>query len=178
MSSCLCKYGEGAGFPFRPDGTIEAVGGLGIGAPGTFGRIRLEAYNFNGASFNYANTPVISSIPLNNFYQVSIPKSPQPSLQVTSINGIPITENPFSFPDITINTDQPVPVVITGHQVPISTVPTLTILGESGDQDNLQCAGGMQGTLATSTCTINIAFVFGGSRGLVWATWQNLGSQK
>jgi len=82
------------------------------------------------------------------------------------------------FPDITINTDRPVPVVITGHQVPIGTVPTINILGENSDQDNLQCPGGMQGTLATSTCTVNITFPFGGSRGLVWVTWQNSASQK
>ena len=144
-------------------------------AEGSFGRIRLEGYTIS-SNLSFNGTPVTQSTPLNNFYQVSIPTSPQPSLQVTSVKGHAISENPFIFPDITIDTDLPVPVVVTGHQVPIGTVPTLTILGESADQHNLQCPGGMQGTLATSTCTINLTFVFGGSRGLVWTSWQNSGS--
>ncbi len=126
---------------------ITATGGTGQGSNGGFSRIRLEAYNINPMCTDFGGTPVTQSTPINNFYQISIPTSPQPSLQVTSINGIPITENPFTFPDITINTDQPVQVVIAGHQVPIGTIPILTILGESADQDNLQCPGGMQGTL-------------------------------
>jgi hypothetical protein len=89
---------------------------------------------------------------------------------VTSINGTPITENPFSFPDITIDTNQPVPVVITAHQVPLGTVPTLYIFSEQSDQV-LPCVGGLQGTLATSTCIISIPYPFGGSRGLVKAVW-------
>jgi hypothetical protein len=47
----------------------------------------------------------------------------------------------------------------------------LFVFSETGDQQ-LQCpAGGLQGTLDTSTCTINLTFPFGGSRGLVKATW-------
>jgi hypothetical protein len=61
-------------------------------------------------------------------------------------------------------------VAITGHQGPIGTVPTLVILGETADQAS-QCTGGLQGTVANSSCTINIAFAFGGSRGLVKTTW-------
>ena len=52
------------------------------------------------------------------------------------VNGFSVIDLPLILVtrtdgcDITINTDQPVPVVITGHQVPIGTVPTLLILGE------------------------------------------------
>jgi len=83
---------------------------------------------------------------------------------VTSIRGQAATENPSSFPDITINTLQPVPMVITGCEVPLGTVPMLTILRNGADQDALPCPGGLAGTLATSTCTMNITFPIGGSR--------------
>ena len=149
-------------------GTLTAVGDWGFWSNNP-GRVRLEASTI-GTSFNFNSTPVSESTPLSNFSSF-IPSTPQLSVQVTSVNGVPITENPFSFPDITINTDQPVPVVITGHQVPIGTIPTLIILGETADQD-LTCTGGLQGTVATSTCTINITFApLSGSRGLVKATW-------
>jgi hypothetical protein len=157
-------------------GTLSAQGGPsgGYGPPGvgTTGRIRLEFSNVLGFTGSFNNTPVSESAP----YALFIPTVPPPSVRVTSINGTPITENPFTFPDITISTDRPVAVVITGHQVPIGTVPTLVILGENADQ-NLTCPSGLQGTLATSTCTIAIAFNYGGSRGLVKTIWQNPGSQ-
>ena len=138
---------------------------------------RLEAYtiSFTG-SFN--QTPYAEGVPFSNTaFAQTIPSVPPPSLQVTKINGVAITENPFGFPDLIINTDQPVPVVITGHDVPLGTVPMLTILGETADQDNLPCTGGLTGTLATSSCTMNVTFPYGGSRGLYVTTWQNSGSK-
>jgi len=160
---------------------LTAIGGCGQGIGATCGgpgRVRLEAItqpiSFAG-SFN--GTPVSGSSPQSNF-NGNIPGVPQPSVQVTSINGQPITENPFSFPDIQINTDQPVNVVITGNQVPVGTIPTLVILGETADQD-LSCTGGLQqGSLPAgqTSCTIPIMFNYGGSRGLVKTTWQNPGS--
>jgi hypothetical protein len=183
---CGCVQGAGSGGAVRlvsntisGSGTLTALRGGGAscsGSPicGQDGRVRLEAntISFTG-SFN--NTPVSESTPLRNFNSF-IPSVPQPSVRVTSINGTPITENPFTFPDITINTDQPVPVIITGHQVPVGTTANLIILGESADQDSgLQCT--LAGTLATSTCTISVKYAFGGSRGLVKATWQNSGSK-
>ena len=130
------------------------------------GRVRLEAYtlSFSG-SLN--GTPESQSNPLPLF----IPTGPQPSIQVTSINGTSITENPFSFPDLTINTGSPIPLVITAHQIPVGTVPTLYVFSEGQDQQALPCTGGLQGTLTTSTCSMNITYPFGGSRGLVKATW-------
>lgn len=159
-------------------GTITAVGGNGTnGYPGTYGgpgMVRLEAYTI-GFTGSVGGT-LGESVPFSNInFAKTIPTIPPPSVQVTSINGTAITENPFIFPDIMINSDQPVPLVITGHQVPIGTVPTLVILGEGADQE-LTCAGGLQGTVAASTCTINITYAVGGSRGLVKATWQNAGS--
>lgn len=180
---CGCLAGAGGGGAVRlvsnnisGSGIITARGGYPGGSGVQFaqhGRARLEAntISFTG-SFN--STPLSESTPLSNFNSF-IPTVPQPSIQVTKINGQTISENPFSFPDTTINSDQPVPAVITGHNVPLGTVPALTILGETADQD-LTCTGGLQGTLATSTCTVNTTFAFGGSRGLSVTAWQNPGS--
>jgi len=146
-------------------GEITAGGSSG-GGPGL---ARLEAYtiSFTGS---FAGTPYGESVPFSNSaFAQTIPTVPPPSLQVTSVNGQAITEYPFGFPDITINTDQPVPVVITGHNVPLGTIPMVTILGDSADQDALPCAGGLAGTLATSTCTMNVTFAFGGRTQARWS---------
>ena len=138
----------------------------GCGQSGSPGVIRLEACSIVSS----VGTPTLPVALTSTPTKVFLPSAPVPQLRVTSINGTTITENPFTFPDIQINTASSVPVVITAHQVPVGTIPTLYILSETGDQQ-LQCTGGLQGTLATSTCTINIAFNFGGSRGFVRATW-------
>jgi hypothetical protein len=145
------------------------------------GRVRLETITsptFNGSfCMNSECTNVSQSLPQNDFMG-NIPMVPQASVQVTSINGQTITENPFAFSDIQIDIGQPVNVVISGNQVPVGTIPTLVILGENADQD-LTCSGGLQqGTLPAgqTSCTIPITFNYGGSRGLVKATWQNPGS--
>jgi hypothetical protein len=143
-------------------------------------RLEASTISFTGSFTDPASgqvTPVGESVPFSNTnFAKTIPTTPPPSVQVTSVDGTPITENPFSFPDITINTDQPVPVVITGHEVPVGTTANLIILGENADQDSgLQCT--LAGTLATSSCTINVIYAFGGSRGLVKAAWQNPGSK-
>jgi hypothetical protein len=184
-----CTYsGGGSGGAIRlvsntisGTGLLTALGGLNVGynTSASPGRVRLEA-NTISSTLSFTDpttgrvTPESQSPPLNDFNSF-IPTVPQPSVQVTMVNGQEITENPFSFPDILINTDQPVPVLITGHQVPVGTTATLIILGESADQDVLSCT--LAGTLATSTCTIPVTYAFGGSRGLVKATWQNSGSK-
>jgi hypothetical protein len=145
-------------------GSLVASGGGYPEAPYA-GLIRLEAYSDTFPPNGAFSTPYAESSP----YGLSAPTVPQPSVRATSINGTPITENPFSFPDITINTANPVPVVITGVQVPVGTVANLIILGETADQDSLSCT--LEGTVATSTCTIDITFYHGGSWGLVKAKW-------
>jgi hypothetical protein len=152
---------------FGTGATINAYGGsqgngyLTVNA----GAIRLEACGTTGNA-TIGGTTAITSTPV----KAILPSSPFPQLQVTSINGTAITENPFTFPDITISTSSSIPLVITGHQIRIGTIPTLYVFSETGDQQ-LQCTGGMQGTSGTSTCTINLTFPFGGSRGFVRATW-------
>lgn len=142
----------------------------------TAGYARLEAttISFAGSFDDLANgfafaTNVAESNPLPLF----VPTAVQPSVQVTQIDGMSITENPFSFPDVTINTGSQVPVVITGHNVPLGTVPYLYIYSDTSDQQAIPCSGGLAGTLATSSCTVNIAYPFADSRGFVKASWSS-----
>ncbi len=150
-------------------GRLSSAGGLYSGPPGSSGDVRLEAFTigFTGT----VNAAESTSTPIPLF----LPTTAPPWVQVTSINGTPITENPFSFPDIQLNTASAVNIVITGHQVPVGTVPTLYVFSDTTDQV-LTCPAGLQGTLDTTTCTISIAFPFGGSRGFVKATWSSSGS--
>ena len=156
-------------------GTLSAEGGPTGGTyGGAMGLIRLEAstINLTARLCNecYAgNTPLAESNPL----PLLVPTTRQPSVQVTQINGMKIAENPARFPDVTIDTSSPVPVVITAHQVPVGTVPTLYIFSETQDQQPqpMPCPGGLQGTLATSTCTVNITYPPADSRGFVKAIW-------
>ena len=132
-----------------------------------YGRTRFEGYTLSiGGTID---SPYLKSNPIPLF----VPQKPQPSIRVTSVNGMPITENPFEFPDITINTQDPVPVVITAEQVPVGTVPTLYVWGDLIDQ-KLTCPDGLQPTEkeGETSCTINLTFDFGGTRGFVTAVWQ------
>jgi hypothetical protein len=183
---------EGCNIPFNPPSgggsggairlvsvTISGTGFISAngsdGAGGGPGRDRLEAstISFTG-SFTDNNGGSVTQVSESNPLPLLVPTTLQPSVQVTKINGVPITENPFSFPDITINTASPVPVVITGHNVPLGTVPILYIFSDTQDQQAIPCPGGLStGTLATSTCTMNIAYPYADSRGFVKATWSS-----
>jgi hypothetical protein len=156
-------------------GSLLTTGGGGTAGNGGGGIVRLEAFtkSFSGG---VSGTYTQSSEPSSALLALSLPSAPAPYVRVTSINGTPITENPFSFPDITINTSSSIPLVITASQIPAGTVPTVWVFSESGDQQ-LTCSGGLQldGTNPNdpteTQCTINLTFNFGGSRGTVRATW-------
>jgi hypothetical protein len=128
------------------------------------GYVRLEAYqrNFTGN----INGPFAQSVP----YSLALPATAPSSITVTSINGVAINANPFSFPDTTINTSSPVVINIQAQYIPPGTVPTLTIFSETGP-DQVITASPLSGTLQQSTSTVNITFPTGGSRGFVKATW-------
>jgi hypothetical protein len=89
---------------------------------------------------------------------------------VTSINGISINANPFTFPDAIINTTGPVIVNVQAQYIPVGTVPKIYVFGESGPDQTINCSA-LTGTLQQSTCNASITFVTGGSRGFVKATW-------
>jgi hypothetical protein len=129
------------------------------------GIVRLEAYT------NTFKGTVNAGEALSTPYKLILPTTGQSTIQVTSINGVAINANPFKFPDIEINTTSPVPVVVTASQIPIGTVPTITLFTTTGDQ-MVSCTGGLQGTIASSSCTVNVTFPGAGTWGLAKTTWK------
>jgi hypothetical protein len=124
---------------------------------------RIESYNTSG-SLN-VNGPSIFSLP----FALNLPTTPAPVVTVSSINGVAINANPFSSPDIAINTGSAVPVVITATNVPTASTVTLYILSDT--QANQSIPVTLAGTIQSSTATVNVTFPSGGSRGFVKAVF-------
>ena len=94
----------------------------------------------------------------------------QPAIKVSTISGVAINANPFSFPDITINSSSPVTVNVAAQNIPVGTVPKILIYSEFGPDQTVNCSA-LQGTLQASTCSASITFPTGGTRGFVKANW-------
>lgn len=179
-SLCINASGGGSGGSIRivsdrvelTSGTrVRALGGATGGNPcqpcrGSAGRIRIETNVIAGSG---TSTPsYIHSPP----YQLLLPSTPPPSISVTDINGNPINANPFTFPDTVINSASPVTVEVKAHFVPIGTIPQLTIVSESGADQEIEFPP-LQGSLEESMSTATVMFPTGGSRGFVKVTWQD-----
>ncbi len=147
---------------------LYATGANSAAPFGSNGRIRVEAFsgNFLTGALGYNGASVSFSVP----FALALPATTPSVLKVTSINGIPINANPFSFPDATITTTGPVTVNVQAQYVPPGTIPKIYVYGESGPDQTIACSA-LAGTLQQSTCSASIAFVAGGSRGFVKATW-------
>jgi hypothetical protein len=171
--SCGTCGGAGAGGGVRLIAPIISSDGgnnvLARGArgntPALNGKIRVESFSGNGAN-GTAPAPLTSTPD-----PVTLPATPPSTILVSSINGVTINANPFSFPDTTINSGSPVPVVIQAQYVPVGTVPKIYVISEAGPDLIVNCAAGLQGTLQQSSCTASITFPTGGSRGFVKAIW-------
>jgi hypothetical protein len=132
---------------------------------GTGGITRLESVQNSFACC--VRGTLLTSLPFNVITPVT---QGAPGLQVTSINGVSINANPFSFPDTTINTASAVTVNVSAQYIPVGTVPQILIYSEFGPDQTVPCSA-LQGTLQQSTCSASIQFPTGGSRGFVKATW-------
>jgi hypothetical protein len=130
--------------------------------------------SFNPGVFGPKVTFLGPNIVSPPFYPV-VPSTAPITLTVTSlvIGGvtIPINANPFSFPDVVINSSSPVIVNVQAQFIPVGTVPKITVMSETGPDQTLNCSP-LSGTLQQSTCSVSITFPTGGSRGFVKATWQ------
>ena len=106
-------------------------------------------------------------------FRLLLPTAGSPSANVISINGISVSPNPNTFPDITINTSTPVPVVIQTQNIPANATLTLTILDENNVADTTVQAPPLSNCTASNVCTttVNVTFPFGGSYGLTKVTW-------
>ncbi|MDX2149367.1 MAG: hypothetical protein SFV54_01435 [Bryobacteraceae bacterium] len=146
-------------------GTVQVVGGSGgiAKANGGPGMARFESNNQGGLN---VTGPTTRSVP----YLLNLPATGPPTIIVTSINGQTINANPFSFPDATISSSTPVPIVIQAQNVPVGTIAKVYVFSEAGP-DQVINIGPLTGTLASSTATANITYPQGGTRGYVKATW-------
>jgi hypothetical protein len=149
-------------------GTLTTVGGTNFrGGGGGPGIIREESTStfFGG---NVQGT-LAESTP----FRLLLPTAGSPSANVISINGISVTPNPNTFPDITINSGSPVPVVIQTQNVPTNAAIALTILDENNVADAVLQAPPLSNCTPSNVCTttVEVTFPFGGSYGLTKVTW-------
>jgi hypothetical protein len=133
-------------------------------APGN-GLARIEAQNTNFGAGNVTGSSLFS-VP----FALNLPTAPLPVISVTSIGGIAINANPFSFPDATINSSAPVPVVINATNVPLTSAVNMYLVSDSGPNQTIPVK--LTGTNQASTATVNVTFPAVGTRGLVKAVFQ------
>lgn len=131
----------------------------------TNGLIRLETVTPITSIHAAIGGPLIESVP----FALNLPSVPPPVITVASIDGMAINANPFSFPDRTINTGAPVPVVIQATNLPTNATVTIYLLSDT--QANQAIPVTLQGTTASSSATVPVTFPQGGSRGFVKAKW-------
>ena len=147
-------------------GSVNRSGGSSSYSNGVAGLARIEAYtnDFTGTVDYSDTTPLDLDLPGS-----ANGPPPPPSIAVTSVNGTAVNANPFSFPNLNFNSSQSVAIVITAHNIPVGTQPTLYFF--SAPNDTKVTAPALQGTLATSTTTVNVVVPAGTSYGYVRATW-------
>jgi hypothetical protein len=148
---------------------VQAGGGSDCKTNAQPGLFRLEgnSVSFNGA---YSSGPSVTSLP----FQLNLPTVPPPVITVSSINGVTINANPFSFPDTTVNTAQPVPVVIQATNMPVGATVTLYLLSDTAANQSIPVT--MTGTTQSSSATVQVTFPAGGTRGFVKGNWNTLGT--
>jgi hypothetical protein len=135
------------------------------------GFIRLEGNTVHSIDHIGLNGPFVVSLP----FALNLPTAPPPVIKVDSISGVTINANPFSFPDTTINTGSPVPVVIKATNLPTGATVTLYLLSDTAANQAIPVT--LAGTTQTSSGTVNVTFPSGGTRGFVKASWATLGTQ-
>ena len=152
---------------------VEGNGGQGnAGSCKSFpqsGSIRLEGNTVHSIDHINLAGPFVQSLP----FALNLPTVPPPVIKVDSISGVTINANPFSFPDTTINTGSPVPVVIKATNLPTGATVTLYLLSDTAANQAIPVT--LAGTTQTSSGTVNVTFPSGGTRGFVKASWATLG---
>ena len=129
------------------------------------GFVRLESNSISGLSAGQVVGPTVLSLP----FALNLPTAPPPVITVSSINGVAINANPFSFPDATINSTTAVPVVITATNMPVNATVKLFLLSDTAANQSIPVT--LQGNTTSSTATVSVLFPSGGTRGFVKATW-------
>jgi hypothetical protein len=152
-------------------GSFSAIGGNTFqGAGGTAGGqgvVRLEAYTVAVTGTVSGTSRQSSPFPL------LLPTAGPAWARVVSIGGVAINPNPSTFPDITINTTMPVPVVIQTKNIPTTATVKLTILNQNAVPDTVIQAPPIGNCDQSNLCTttVDVVFPFGASRGLTRVPW-------
>lgn len=134
------------------------------------GFIRLEGNTVHSIDHIGLDGPFVQSLP----FALNLPTAPPPVIKVDSISGVTINANPFSFPDTTINTGSPVPVVIKATNLPAGATVTLYLLSDTAANQAIPVT--LAGNTQASSGTVNVTFPSGGTRGFVKASWATLGN--
>ncbi len=128
------------------------------------GTVRTEFLTSTGGS------PVIgrylSGAPIDTY--LPLPSS-NPSLRLVSVGNIPVNPSPsgsFDIPDVTINSGDPVPVVVETTNVPVGTVIRMYVYSQNGSALTLDFPP-LAGTGSTLTATASTKFPYGFSRSTV-----------
>ena len=141
-------------------------GGCGPIAGTLDGIIRIEAFQIGAIN---STGPLYTATPFGLF----LTSAGIPSLRVVSIGGSAVAPSPtgaFVVPDVTVNSNAALPVIIEGKNVPEGTIVTLTIFSENGPDQTIQSSP-LAGNLAASTATANVTLPSGFSKGFVKATF-------
>jgi hypothetical protein len=141
-----------------------------IGSPPTSvtrdGIVRIEAFSIgpiNARGQLYTATP----------FGLFVSPDGIPSLRVVSVGGSPVATSPtgtFTIPDVTVNSNSPLPFAIQANNVPPGTVVRLVIFSENGPDQTI-VSPPLAGTLASSSATANATLPPGYSRGFVTASF-------
>ncbi len=171
------------GAPYRPccpaRGFISVSGGVTgrSGELGGNGRIRIEAFNhqYAGALFpDDAASVRVGGLTATTPFLPTDPRVPKwPSIHVTTINGIAITQEPFAsfaVPDATVSTTGLVTVVFNTKNIKTSAVLTFHLV--SPDSGVIKATPTfISGTEASGTWSAPVSFPIGFTRGFLQATW-------
>ncbi len=151
---------------------MSVAGGLGSAckSSATPGLLRIETNSFTNTVAALVNGPFVTSLP----FSLNLPTVPAPVITVSSIAGIPINANPFSFPDATINSATPVAVVVKGTNLPVGATVIIYLYSDSGANQAIPAT--LTGTTQSSVGTVQVLFPANATRGFVKATWGTLGT--
>lgn len=139
--------------------------GRGGGSPG---RIRIETVDngiFNPDTFAIPTAIYASLTP------VILPSKP-PLIRVTSVAGVAVPLNPTGdvvMPDVAIDSNDPVPVMIQAQNIPPGTIAEFHVISEDGDDQIVSAE--LTGTMELSEATMNVTFPINFSRAFVWADY-------
>jgi hypothetical protein len=134
-----------------------------VAAQGGFYRIEANTTNFTPGG--YSSTSYATSLP----FALNLPTAPPAVITVSSVGGVAINANPFSFPDATINSTGPVPVVINASNLPANATVTLYLFSDSGPNQAIPVT--LSGNSTSSSATVQVTFPPTGTRGFVKAKW-------